>query len=1260
MEDIEFQTPKKRTRSFMRALKASPNVKEVKNIPVQLFSGFQYKKKIPVTKTETLNNSTDTPRQWKKLSALKNESFAVVVNLSRRNGVAITEIKIFSPECLQEFVEQKDKSLCYEILEEEQIFTGNLLRKDKPNNSMIKISRALFIFSSDSAVENRDNKKKVVRPALVSAKVVSEVEWRKYLVLIRNCIRRGEKLSSTKCLLEAIDSVILLSRFDSIILRELFITILESIFEDTRPYFVSEVDRKFLLSIEDICGLSYLLLLQNNCCFTADIMQRLKNTILALHYFDSFDDKVSWKGWQFKYREQQLREITFRKGITKGVQYSNTIVFFLSFSESNLSSFTKMIKRYYIGWVDKQYSLKHLNIVERDILNKFPDETLISSCSIQLYPSILLFLQVLLPECPKLEIQDGIKSLKHLLDRLEESLNVRAVKQKLLSLTEGNLFRISQYMGEQQTLKSNEIDRIEMEKRAVSKLNDIDTLPEIVNRTPKEQTLFKIFLRIQRWFHSGCSLQTSYELVQQPVSSFSEGNNIVLDSYTKRNIFLLLFGREFSVVLSKKKYYVILAGNEKSPFLVQPYANKDFKWSESLERSSQTRYETNLSSEEIEIIIRKFNNCFKKVSAPHPPYGFSWSHSLSKTDIKLQIRKRDCEYQFLINDSVVTPFDGTLLVENLQSPKKCFNIPSAMENVVKAFFYVPNSDVPILQLEHIQKALSFRKCLQDIFNEDDVFDWTYIRKNAAVDRKAWHNLLLKLTMRKENSVYISAKPTPMSTALQTFSNFEGLSYRLLVGLSILYPHVIQPQLNWSIKSEVEFVILNPSCRQYVDLIEKVTIAAEKRYLNSEVGKLLVNPDITTKLWKHQEEGRARLVLGVKAGRRGFADASTVGSGKTLTALSVIVELMKNKELPRSNNGSLVLLPTKSLIEEWAIQLMTHTNGVHVIVQTKTGVLKSKGVSNAGGTPVQFKNLEHNSSNDQTITPSAGPFTKVTRGAVVLTTLSRAREHEFEVPGWNFVVVDECLSVQSPAQASLAAWKNVMRSENGVLLLSATFFRSRIDSLYYMLRMIRSPFPLSKEYLKTILNEHVVLYIPKNPRKWSLRKIPVSLKQSDLKKYHRMVLNANTSNFVTSKASRSGYFKFKAFLKAVYEEQLYLTAVAKLIADLQPKHKKCIIFANTKEEKIKLLKRIPMSCDLDVFRKTQDNRYVLVLTLKEGGQGLNLPEFNVVISRPQPGDSLEQMKGRIDRPQQREKLLELYLVYAQDTFEEVEVANIRLW
>ena len=89
-------------------------------------------------------------------------------------------------------------------------------------------------------------------------------------------------------------------------------------------------------------------------------------------------------------------------------------------------------------------------------------------------------------------------------------------------------------------------------------------------------------------------------------------------------------------------------------------------------------------------------------------------------------------------------------------------------------------------------------------------------------------------------------------------------------------------------------------------------------------------------------------------------------------------------------------------------------GLHVLVQTKSGFLRSRGVSKGhAGQPTKVPR------------GSAGAGARVRGDCVVVSTLARAREHPFTRAGWDLVVIDECLSVQNDtALQSAAAWRQV--------------------------------------------------------------------------------------------------------------------------------------------------------------------------------------------------------------------------------------------
>ena len=100
---------------------------------------------------------------------------------------------------------------------------------------------------------------------------------------------------------------------------------------------------------------------------------------------------------------------------------------------------------------------------------------------------------------------------------------------------------------------------------------------------------------------------------------------------------------------------------------------------------------------------------------------------------------------------------------------------------------------------------------------------------------------------------------------------------------------------------------------------------------------LLLPRIVTSLWEHQTRSRAAVLLGVREGKRGFADASAVGAGKTLTALATCVGVAEHiVAVGQHRHGVLIMLPTPALLGEWLREVAKHTRGYHVIEQRKTG------------------------------------------------------------------------------------------------------------------------------------------------------------------------------------------------------------------------------------------------------------------------------------------------------------------------------------
>lgn len=105
------------------------------------------------------------------------------------------------------------------------------------------------------------------------------------------------------------------------------------------------------------------------------------------------------------------------------------------------------------------------------------------------------------------------------------------------------------------------------------------------------------------------------------------------------------------------------------------------------------------------------------------------------------------------------------------------------------------------------------------------------------------------------------------------------------------------------------------------------------------------------------------------------------------------------------------------------------------------------------------------------------------------------------------------------------------------MLSATFFRSKYSDLFYMIRMLRTPFPRSMEWLSATIHEHIVCQVPSTDRSWTMEAKPVQLKPADLQRYRSIIQTYHRSRLNHSGQSqdfRRLFTELEAFLREKYE------------------------------------------------------------------------------------------------------------------------------
>lgn len=356
------------------------------------------------------------------------------------------------------------------------------------------------------------------------------------------------------------------------------------------------------------------------------------------------------------------------------------------------------------------------------------------------------------------------------------------------------------------------------------------------------------------------------------------------------------------------------------------------------------------------------------------------------------------------------------------------------------------------------------------------------------------------------------------------------------------------------------------------------------------------PVITSPLWEHQATSVRRLLEAKRQGRHGMGDASSVGAGKTLIALAVAAHLASEQN--GKQVGTLVLVPSPALIKTWTDEVKRHTDGFTVVVQQANGKLTRQ--------------------------------VPMSSSVLVVSTMGRMRDHPVSNP-WKLLVIDECLSVQnSSALQTAEAWRQSTFA-GFLLMLSATFFRSRVDKLYYMLKMLRTGLPESKKYLDAILLESIVSQQPETGRVWTVHTHYFTASRELLQLHKEVKASLLTDEVKWSKLN-----------SAVVAEDV-TTSLRDL---LKATRGKLLIYANSKHEAQRWSETLDIPLYPDISRDS------VIVTVSDGARGLNdLVKYDTIVMRPPPPDLLPQIKGRLDRPGQQSKSLSLVYFVLGGTIEE---------
>jgi superfamily II DNA or RNA helicase len=699
-------------------------------------------------------------------------------------------------------------------------------------------------------------------------------------------------------------------------------------------------------------------------------------------------------------------------------------------------------------------------------------------------------------------------------------------------------------------------------------------------------------------------------IAKNPVFTVQVKNQSDIPLSVKRNAFLLIFGRTYRLdkKVSGKVHNIVICGDTQNICKVKLSSGK----SDTIYVEGKDRF----------IAEKEFVNQFQKdgdfvdLKTLSPPTGWKWKTDLlGKQKLSLKILNSNDkiftnQIDFFVGSHKLSPFDGSILLEQIDSYDSIVQLPELFEELLNIAFYNEYGDFydTLIQLHEISKE-RFKK------RDFRIFEWTNL---IHVDTKVILYVRARILMSQYNVLIgpcdRKGDKTSNSNSISYIS--EGVIWRFLIALSALYPNVLKPNtlFNYTLDKSVYGYI------HLMNILNNIILKTNNNIPKNNISIKQSDPSLKTLLWDHQKNSVNKIVNGFYVNKsRGFGDASGVGSGKTLVALSVMIELYGISNLSSvPNTGFLVMLPTEMLYDTWKDEIKKHTLNFNVVEQYSNGELSGKILSNT----------------------------------IVITTMGRCRDHPI-IHQWLLTVIDECLTVQNKeALQTEEAWRQQSYSYFGVLMLSATFFRSRFDKMTYMLNMLNDTLPKTNDYLDTILSESIVCNLNENERKWI----------TNINYYNLTTLQKNKYLSILANTTQLGYDKiYKELYSFIHSEvdyiHLYKMSIQSII-QLRP-NSKILIYTSSKTEADMIATQID-----NIHRFTLDdknsNKQHIVVSYSEGTFGLNnLTDYDTILTLPPEPDKLPQMKGRLDRPNQQSNTLYLEYIVLKDTIEEASIYRLEI-
>ena len=682
-----------------------------------------------------------------------------------------------------------------------------------------------------------------------------------------------------------------------------------------------------------------------------------------------------------------------------------------------------------------------------------------------------------------------------------------------------------------------------------------------------------------------------------PQSSKETSAQAPVDPLVARTAFLSLFGQstEFPAAGAqpgrrlKHAFTAIIAGTAQEPVKIKKKSAKQAGYLKGKERK------------EGELDFVEHRPPSAGIEIPPPPAGYRWVFETQRLHLHISMAEdsaepAECPLVFHAQEQPVPAFDARCLLRRREASTPL--TPSAEDAaLMKRALYLEATETET----HWRTNQSLRHlAVHRLEAGEPDLEWRDLAAQSPLPPVVWQRLYTKLLGTFRGKVCIGPVDRNGDQLYYAVDYlYEGTLWRLLNLLAFVAPECVQPC------GELDFKIQNES-GSYLRLMQDIEKLASPRAL-SRAGSDA--PAILTPLWQHQSSSVTRITAELLTnGRKGFGDASDVGSGKTLSSLAILANLAAHNLQTGDDSAEafLVLVYNAALVQTWIDEINKHTNGFEIVTQDASGTLSGE----------------------------------IGRHTILVTTLGRMRDTPV-TRRWHLVLIDECLSVQNAtALWTQEAWKQVACSQRGVLLLSATLFSSRFNELFYLLRMLRTGLPESRPYLDAILSESITCHLPENtPWKWREETRLLPLDPQTRRRYDLLRLSAGLQ-------AKLLYGKLDALLVEHFD---FVEHLKDLLDTLAPADR-ALIFARSKEEAAEVAKRLE---NVSLFPQTAGRH--IVTTTAVGARGVNtLTVCNLLITRPVEPDLVPQMKGRLGRPGQQNTRLRWIWMVADDTIESAKL------